>query len=233
MPRSTRERIIDESLRLFAERGYAATSVAEIEAAAGLSPGAGGLYRHFRSKYEVLSAAMHEHVARSRRQVAQALAEAQAVRCASGLEERLSHLCRAGLAKVREEHELIQVFFRDLSQFPELVEVVRDGLLQPMFDAIPAWLRAQPEYRDLDVDWSAVAAVLGGAVVHYRLFAETVGEPPGHTDKERFIDTWVRLALGLLATAAPAAPAAPPSQAPPPPPRPAVDRGGGPDPARG
>lgn len=215
MPRSTRTRIIDESLRLFAERGYAATSVAEIEAAAGLSPGAGGLYRHFRSKYEVLAAAMHEHVARSRRQVAQALAEAEELGGAVGIEERLGHLCRAGLAKVREEHELIKVFFRDLSQFPELVEVVRDGLLQPMFDAIPAWLRAQPEYRDLDVDWPAVAAVLGGAVVHYRLFAETVGEPPGHTDKDRFVDTWVRLALGLLSTASPAAPTPPaPSSSP-------------------
>src|SRR6201991_4999674 len=59
MPRSTRERIIDEALRLFAERGYSATSVAEIEAASGLSPGAGGLYRHFKSKYEVLAAAIN------------------------------------------------------------------------------------------------------------------------------------------------------------------------------
>ena len=56
MTTSTRERIVAESLRLFADRGYAATSVAEIEAAAGLSPGAGGLYRHFRSKEEVLAA---------------------------------------------------------------------------------------------------------------------------------------------------------------------------------
>ncbi|MFD0856079.1 TetR family transcriptional regulator, partial [Actinomadura adrarensis] len=35
---TTRERIVSEALRLFADRGYAATSVAEIEAAAGLSP---------------------------------------------------------------------------------------------------------------------------------------------------------------------------------------------------
>src|SRR5258705_8311772 len=78
MTRSTRERIIDESLRLFAERGYAATSVAEIEAAAGLSPGAGGLYRHFKSKYEVLAAVMNEHATRTRAQVADALTEVSA-----------------------------------------------------------------------------------------------------------------------------------------------------------
>ncbi|MGI5273188.1 TetR/AcrR family transcriptional regulator [Nonomuraea sp. CA-218870] len=198
----TRERIIDEALRLFAERGYAATSVAEIEAASGLSPGAGGLYRHFKSKYEVLSAAINEHAARTSGQVAGSLAELNAMETSADLEERLSHLCRAGLAKVREESELTRIFFRDLSQFPELVAVVRRGLLQPMFDAIVTWFRAQPEYRSADVDWQAVSAVLGGAVVQYRLFQETVGESLGHTEKERFVAAWVRLAVGLLPTPA-------------------------------
>ncbi|WP_262402908.1 TetR/AcrR family transcriptional regulator [Actinomadura sp. CNU-125] len=80
MTPSTRERIVAESLRLFAERGYAATSVAEIEAAAGLSPGAGGLYRHFRSKEEVLSSAIREHIDRTRKQISDVLAHAGATR---------------------------------------------------------------------------------------------------------------------------------------------------------
>ncbi|MBG0826469.1 TetR/AcrR family transcriptional regulator [Planomonospora sp. ID67723] len=198
MTRSTRERIIDEALRLFAERGYSATSVAEIEAASGLSPGAGGLYRHFKSKYEVLAAAMNEHASRTRAQIAETLAEMNAVDASLDIENRLAHLCRAGLAKVREESELTRVFFRDLSQFPELVATVREGLLQPMFDAITTWFRAQPEYAEADVDWAAIGAVLGGAVVHYRLFQETVGEPPGRAERDRFVAAWVQLALGLL-----------------------------------
>ncbi|MFC4013182.1 TetR/AcrR family transcriptional regulator [Nonomuraea purpurea] len=203
MTRSTRERIIDEALRLFAERGYSATSVAEIEAASGLSPGAGGLYRHFKSKYEVLSAAINEHAGRTRVQVAESLAALSAMESSENLEERLSVLCRAGLAKVREESELTRVFFRDLSQFPELVTVVREGLLQPMFDAIVTWFQAQPEYRDVKVDWKGIAAVLGGSVVHYRLFQETVGELPGHAEKDQFVAAWVRLAVGLLPSPAP------------------------------
>ncbi|NRQ35124.1 TetR/AcrR family transcriptional regulator [Nonomuraea sp. NN258] len=204
MTRSTRERIIDEALRLFAERGYSATSVAEIEAASGLSPGAGGLYRHFKSKYEVLAAAINEHATRTRAQVAESLGELGDMESSVDLEIRLAHVCRAGLAKVREESELTRVFFRDLSQFPELVAVVREGLLQPMFDAIVTWFRAQPEYRDADVDWAGIGAVLGGSVVHYRLFQETVGESPGHTDKDRFVGAWVRLAVGLLPSQSPA-----------------------------
>lgn len=200
---TTRERIIDEALRLFAERGYSATSVAEIEAAAGLSPGAGGLYRHFKSKYEVLAAVINEHAARTRIQVAESLAELGDMETSTDLEARLSRVCRAGLAKVREESELTRVFFRDLSQFPELVTIVREGLLQPMFDAITTWFRAQPEYRDAEIDWNGISAVLGGSVVHYRLFQETVGESPGRTEKDQFVDAWVRLAVGLLPSPAP------------------------------
>ncbi|GAA4978199.1 AcrR family transcriptional regulator [Nonomuraea thailandensis] len=203
MSRSTRERIIDESLRLFAERGYSATSVAEIEAASGLSPGAGGLYRHFKSKYEVLAAAINEHASRTRFQVAGSLAELSSMEASVDLEERLAHVCRAGLAKVREESELTRVFFRDLSQFPELVAVVREGLMQPMFDAIVTWFQAQPEYRDVKLDWPGIATVLGGSVVHYRLFQETVGELPGHAEKDQFVAAWVRLAVGLLPSPAP------------------------------
>ncbi|TYB58811.1 TetR/AcrR family transcriptional regulator [Nonomuraea sp. PA05] len=203
MSRSTRERIIDEALRLFAERGYSATSVAEIEAASGLSPGAGGLYRHFKSKYEVLSAAINEHASRTRYQVAESLAQLGSMEASVDLEERLAHVCRAGLAKVREESELTRVFFRDLSQFPELVAVVREGLMQPMFDAIVSWFQAQPEYRDVKLDWAGISTVLGGSVVHYRLFQETVGELPGHAEKDQFVAAWVRLAVGLLPSPAP------------------------------
>ncbi|MER7128059.1 TetR/AcrR family transcriptional regulator [Streptosporangium saharense] len=194
MTRSTRERILEESLRLFAERGYAATSVAEIEAAAGLSPGAGGLYRHFRSKYEVLAAAVNERAVRAGARIT----AMGAVDPALPVGERLTRLCGAGLAGVGEESELILVFFRDLGRFPELVEVVRAGLLQPMFDAIGSWLLAQPEYGGAGLDPSAVGAVLGGALVHHLLFEETVGEPPGRAGRDRFVGSWVSLALGLL-----------------------------------
>src|SRR5438270_11064678 len=57
---STRDRIVAESLRLFAERGYRGTSVADLEDAAGLSPGSGSLYTHFGTKEEVLAAAVEQ-----------------------------------------------------------------------------------------------------------------------------------------------------------------------------
>src|SRR2546426_4729004 len=58
----TRERIVTNALRLFAQRGFNGTAVTEIEAAAGLAPGSGGLYTHFHTKEEVLAAAIEHSV---------------------------------------------------------------------------------------------------------------------------------------------------------------------------
>jgi AcrR family transcriptional regulator len=197
MTPSTRERIVTESLRLFADRGYAATSVAEIEAAAGLSPGAGGLYRHFRSKEEVLAAAVREHISRTREQIVTVMEIAGDFEDRP-LEVRLKMACRAGLAKMREEQDLVRVLFRDLDQFPHLVTEMREGIVNPLYDSIASWLSSQPEYAGADEDWPAIASVLGGAVVNYWLSNESLYESPTRVDEARFVDAWARLALGLV-----------------------------------
>ncbi|MEV3927137.1 TetR/AcrR family transcriptional regulator [Actinomadura coerulea] len=197
MTTSTRDRIVTESLRLFADRGYAATSVAEIEAAAGLSPGAGGLYRHFRSKEEVLSSAIREHIERTRRQISDVLTQSTAFE-ERPLETRLRMTCHAGLAKMREEQDLIRVLFRDLDQFPNLVAEMREGIVNPLYDGIATWLAAQPEFEGFDEDWPAVASILGGAVVNYWLANEAMYEPPTRIDEKRFVESWARLGLGLV-----------------------------------
>src|SRR5947209_7757695 len=48
--KATRDRLVVEAMRLFAERGFRATTVGDIEAAAGLVPRSGGLYKHFAPK---------------------------------------------------------------------------------------------------------------------------------------------------------------------------------------
>ncbi|MEU5882645.1 TetR/AcrR family transcriptional regulator [Spirillospora sp. NPDC047279] len=197
MTTSTRERIVAESLRLFADRGYAATSVAEIEAAAGLSPGAGGLYRHFRSKEEVLASAIREHIDRTRQQVSEVLQQATTYEDRP-LEIRLKMTCQAGLAKMREEQDLIRVLFRDLDQFPNLVAEMREGIVNPLYDSIATWLAAQPEFEHVDEDWPAIASILGGAVVNYWLANESMYEPPTRIDEKRFVASWARLGLGLV-----------------------------------
>ncbi len=55
----TRERLLRAAAEAFAQRGYDGTRVADIAAAAGVSSGA--LYAHFRSKADLLVAALRTH----------------------------------------------------------------------------------------------------------------------------------------------------------------------------
>lgn len=61
---STRDRLLDAAIELFARQGYAATSVAEIQQASGLSPGSGALYKHLPFKRALLREATQRQVNR-------------------------------------------------------------------------------------------------------------------------------------------------------------------------
>src|SRR5437879_13262826 len=49
-------------MKLFAQQGFGATSVADIEIAVGLQPRRGGLYKHFVNKQALLEAAVQTHL---------------------------------------------------------------------------------------------------------------------------------------------------------------------------
>src|SRR5260370_39588377 len=74
------------------------------------------------------------------------------------LPDRLRHLCKLGLAKMTEEANLIRVVFRDLDQFPHLVDEFREDLVQPLYEVMITWGGQQPEFADADIDWPAIAA---------------------------------------------------------------------------
>jgi AcrR family transcriptional regulator len=58
--RSSRERILHAAVNLIAKHGYSETTVGDIEQAAGLTRRAGGFYRHFSSKEDVLVQALRD-----------------------------------------------------------------------------------------------------------------------------------------------------------------------------
>jgi hypothetical protein len=145
----------------------------------------------------VLGAAVRGHITRTREQISTVMERATAFED-QPLEVRLRLTCKTGLAKMREEQDLIRVLFRDLDQFPGLVTEIREGIVNPLYDAIGSWLSQQPEYADADEDWPAISSILGGAVVNYWLANESLYEPPTRISEERFIAAWARLALGLI-----------------------------------
>src|SRR5258708_12462762 len=63
---STKDRLVTEAMRLFSQQGYRATSINQIEKAAGLVPGCGALYNHFKSKEALLTAGIDRQLDRRR-----------------------------------------------------------------------------------------------------------------------------------------------------------------------
>jgi AcrR family transcriptional regulator len=193
--RGTRERILDAAMDLFGRQGYRATTVAEIEEAAGLRPGAGGLYRHFESKRSLLEAGLQRQFAGGRELLD--LLDPHELRTGTPL-ERLVVVARAGLRRLQEERDLNRLLLRDLAAFPELLQEVRDRELRRVHTAVSGWLGSEyvggsPE------EIRALAAVLMGAVSHYWIMADVFyGQHPLDVDEEAYLTALASLAAGRL-----------------------------------
>jgi AcrR family transcriptional regulator len=186
VPTDTRERIMDRSLELFARQGVAGTTVVEIEAAAGLSPGSGSFYRHFENKEAVLLAVVDREVAR-----AAATREARI-----GEPEPLDVIYRRTLDELVRLQPLIEIAAREGRQRPGLLEPLQRVLAEDGARAESALLAermARGEIVEADAD--AVAAVAMFALVGHHLAEHFFGAPIG-ADRERFVRTLARMVRG-------------------------------------
>jgi AcrR family transcriptional regulator len=187
-------RILREAMRLFAERGYERTSIADIQAAAGLAPGSGALYKHFPSKEAVLAAGMDDFVEGAER--ARAL-----IRSVPGTpEQALGTLARAALQMLDDDRDVLRIVWRELEQFPALRDEVRERRMQATYAALADWMRERAAAGELRVDDpEAAAAVLLGSLTSFKVFETLLGERPARLDDERFVRAWLRVMLrGLL-----------------------------------
>ncbi|MGV3758082.1 MAG: TetR/AcrR family transcriptional regulator [Actinomycetota bacterium] len=182
----TRERILDRSLELFARQGVAATTVVEIEEAAGLSPGSGSFYRHFENKEAVLVAVVEREVARAAGRREERL----------GGPEPLEATYRQTLDELERLQPLMDIVAREGRQRPALLEplqrVLADGGAQAEA-ALLAERMARGEVAGSDAE--AVAAVAMLALVGHHLASRFFGAPIG-ADAERFVQTLARMVRG-------------------------------------
>lgn len=187
-----RERILAEGMRLFGERGYAATSVAQIEEAAGLAPGSGSLYKHFKSKEELLSVGLEQLLA-SRERTLAPLEERSADPATPDTEAALEAAARAGLDRMEQDRDLNRVLFRGLTEFPELLRKFGDKEIARIGQDTARFLAGLSDERH-PADWEALATVLQGATAHYWLLEDLFGTHPSGVSRERFVTALVSLA---------------------------------------
>lgn len=190
-----RDEIVSAARRCFAERGYAGSSIRHLEEAAGLSAGAGGLYRHFPSKRALLAAVVEAEIESNRTAVVE-MHEPPATDARTALE----HGCRAGLAQLDRQVDLMRILFRDLPAFPELVETVRAGLSDEVYrafaDRVAAGQAAGVVRADIDPEAVAVLAI--GPLVDRKVKQHLLGYSPLDVDDDRLVAAWVDLFTGHL-----------------------------------
>ncbi|POM26306.1 HTH-type transcriptional repressor ComR [Actinomadura rubteroloni] len=189
----TRDRIIDAAMELFGAHGFRGTSVAKIEAAAGLTPGAGGLYHHFRSKEDLLRAGIDRHLARLH-----ALRDIRATFTGVGdLRTELTLTARYVLAELDEERELLQILAAEARSRPDLV---RDAVNQLLGTSQTGFAAQLADLAGLSPDRAdAVAVVALGALFSARMPRDLFNATPA-LDDETFIRTWVEMLSALVAS---------------------------------
>ncbi len=201
-PSTTRERIVDEAMHLFSEHGYTATSIAKIEAAAGLTPGAGGIYHHFASKEAVLAAGIERQLARlgALRQIRQVLGSL------GDLRAELTLTARYILAELDSESELLRILASEARHQPQLLKTAVDQLVSSTFEGFAAWIAERAARPIADEEAAAIAALGLGSLLSSRLLRDVLGIP-AQVDDTTLVDTWVGLMLLALAEPAPERPA--------------------------
>jgi AcrR family transcriptional regulator len=191
-------------MRLFGERGYKETTIAQIEAAVGLSPGSGSLYKHFSSKEELLVAGVEDLLA-DRASFVRVLEPSVMPRRGDikELQALMSLVATGGLRRMERDRYINRLLFRGLEEFPDLLARYRDGEIAANHHAVASFLSGLAAEQETDGDWSAIAAVLVGATAHYWLLADLFGGHPSGVDEGRYIAATSLLVSCLLAGARP------------------------------
>ena len=196
LPHPTREVLIDAALTLFASEGYRGTTIRKIEEAAGLTPGAGGLYRHFRSKEELLLAA----VDRYRADVATFLARAPELMQLGDVRAEL--LLAAKLSREFNERNdaLLRVLILEQSAIPKKVQRHFQQAWEDAYRLYARWLEARLGPKS-GVDVEAAAIQLFGSLAQYQVQIETFTHPPLGVDPDRFSVAWADHWTAFIAAA--------------------------------
>ena len=195
---STRERLLDAAITLFARQGYAETSIADIQRACGLAPGSGALYKHFSSKRELLEAAVRRYVDRLADD-RQRFDEEEAIDDTEQTLRRAAALIWGG---IHDNAPLLRIIFREPT-FPELADQLWSAITENAYQRFAAGLRGAVDAGAVHIDDpDAAAAVLLASLAYYPMVRLLIGHTPGDVDQDDYLEAWIWHALAVLRQAA-------------------------------
>ncbi|MEN4478502.1 helix-turn-helix domain-containing protein [Mycolicibacterium cosmeticum] len=194
-PTSTRERILTEAMRLFSAKGFEATSVSQIETAAGLAAGSGALYRHFKSKDALLIAGIDRQLDRRA-----AMQDIRALFAGLGdLHSELTMLGRYLLTVIDQEAELLQIAARTPAGLSDRLDTAYAALVDSLTDELDGWItvwapNASPE-QTKTLATLGVSSLLGERLAT-NLFRRSSASVPD----DRYLDEWTAVLSARVRT---------------------------------
>jgi AcrR family transcriptional regulator len=192
----TRDRIVDAAMTLFAEEGFRGTSVARIERAAGLTPGAGGLYHHFGSKDEVLALGIQRHLDRLA-----ALREIRRVLGTPGdLRAELSISARFFLAELDSQAELLRIVVSETRRRPDMLAAAVNQLIASTFEGFADWLREAADGTLAEDRAATIGSLALGSLLSSRLLRDVIGVTSVAVDDDTLVPEWVDMVMAMLRT---------------------------------
>lgn len=196
---ATRERLLDGAMELFAQSGYAATSVGAIERAAGLAPRSGALYQYFTGKDEVLAAALKRKM-----RTLDELGSMLEMLPLGDLKAELRLIARWNLKSLKEREALTRFVLRDAQHVPaRLRRELYERLIDRPYAQAVAWVEhhiGAAAARERDV--YALTLILVESMAAYSTLRTTFGHLPDSLDDDRFTEAWVELAADTIERAA-------------------------------
>jgi AcrR family transcriptional regulator len=187
---TTRSRLIECAIELFAENGYEGTSVGEIETAAGLVPRSGALYKHFPSKRALLGAALAE-----RMDAIDRIDQRMDLLPLDDIGAELMTIGRLALSELESERQLARIVMKEGDRFPEIAADFHDAIVARGRSLAITWLTTRAHAFGIEPkDPEAMAEVMNAALIGRALQSFMFGERLGRVEEERFLAAWVELA---------------------------------------
>lgn len=178
----TADRLQRAATQLFLERGYRGTTIADIEAAAGLAPRAGTFYRHFESKEALLvaiGAGIIERPGEVLTETTLSLGDTRA---------ELVLIAR-GYQLAAERQAPLRALIAETASLPGIQTLVAE-VERELAERLGRWLARKPATQSMDAaeQWALFIQIIGGWV----LWMSKQGTPaiPPELDNQRMLDLW-------------------------------------------
>lgn len=176
---TARRRIVSAAVKCFGAKGYAATTIADIEQAAGLSVGAGGTYRHFTSKRAILEAVIDAALDVPDDEIAPPGDDIEAI-----AHEMLDYM----------RTDMLRIYFRDLDDAPEQRQRINERTIQTSYRVVSERIAAS----NPEIDPDAAAAVILGSLIYFRVNEALIGPDANGVTRDRFVHTWGAIYRAIL-----------------------------------